>query len=254
VTGELLLRLPKGSRQALAAALKRLPAPDAKLLAFVLSPAVRADPWHLYRQVQQSRPVHRSGLGAWTIARHRDVATLVRHPQVSVDETHATVALDYPRHGPFTTLFDRTLLFRDPPDHDRIRRLVARAFSPRRIEELRPRIEHLVSRRLDSLAPHGQADLLAELAYPLPVDVICELLGVPEADRDRFPGWSRALAARLDVQPLRNPRVNQQGDAAVMEPPTSRASSPTRIGGSQAGSSTGLSKPRRRATGSATKK
>jgi cytochrome P450 len=70
---------------------------------------------------------------------------------------------------------------------------------------------------LNSIATRGEADLLAELAYPLPVDVICELLGIPESDRHRFPAWAQALVARLDLMAMRTPAVDERGDAAVME-------------------------------------
>jgi cytochrome P450 len=217
MTGETLLRLPGVVRQPLGATLRRLPAPDAKLLAFLLSPAVRADPWQVYRELQQTHPVHRTAFGAWTVARHPDVAALARHPGLSVDEANASVSLDTSWDSAFGRLFDQTMLFRDPPDHERLRRLVARAFTPRRIEELRPRIEDLCRRRLNRMIHRGQTDLITDLAYPLPVDVICELLGIPDQDRDRFPAWASALAARLDVQPLRTAAINRHGDAAVVE-------------------------------------
>jgi len=210
------LRMPRVVRQPLGAALVRLPAPDAKLLAFVLSPAIRAEPWALYRQLRETHPVHRTGFAAWTIARYRDVAALARHPHVSVEEANAS-AFPEPPETPFSRLMGQTMLFRDAPDHDRLRRLVARAFTPRRIEELRPRVEVLVAKRLDDLIPRGEADLLAKLAYPLPVDVICELLGIPEDDRRLFPPWAKALAARLDVEPMRTPTTNRLGDVATME-------------------------------------
>jgi cytochrome P450 len=216
VRGDQLLSLPRSVRQPLGAVLKELPGADAKLLAFVLSPSVRANPWRLYRQARESYPVHRTAFGAWTVARHRDVAALARHPQLGVDENKATPLFDDP-DGPFTELFAQTMLFRDPPDHERLRRLVARAFTPRQIEDLRTRVEALADQRLDAIGPRGHADLLSEFAYPLPVDVICELLGIPEADRYRFPRWARALAARLDLQPMRDATLNQRGDAAIVE-------------------------------------
>lgn len=216
MNAQTVLRVPRLVRQPLGALLVRLPVPDAKLLGFALSPAIRSEPWPLYRQLRETYPVHRTGFAAWTIARHRDVATLARHPHVSVEEANAT-AFPHPPDTPFSSLMGQTMLFRDAPDHDRLRRLVARAFTPARIQQLRPRVETLAASRLDQLAPLGQVDLLAELAYPLPVDVVCELLGIPDADRHLFPIWAKALAARLDLEPMRTPTTNRTGDAAALE-------------------------------------
>src|SRR5437660_5908644 len=85
-----VLGLPRSVRRPVGAVLSRLPGPDAKLLGFVLSPDVRANPWALYRQLQESDPVHRTPFGAWLVTRHADIAALVRHRQVSVEEAKAT--------------------------------------------------------------------------------------------------------------------------------------------------------------------
>jgi cytochrome P450 len=214
-----VLGLPTGIRDPAGRALCQLPFTDAKLLAFVISPRVRAEPWALYRRLQDTQPVLRTGFGAWIVSRHRDVAALSRQSGLSVEEAKATQPLAFgpPEDGPFSRLMDRTMLFVDPPDHERLRRLVSGAFTPRRVEELRPRVKDLTRARLDTLAAGGEGDLLRDLAYPLPVDVICELLGIPAADRDRFPTLAKALAARLDVQPVRTEQVNRDGDAAAAE-------------------------------------
>jgi cytochrome P450 len=187
------------------------------LLGFLVSPQVRAEPWALYRELQETVPVLRTQFGAWLVCRHADVATLTRQPGLSVEERHATAFGSPPPPGPFSRLLGRTMLFVDPPDHDRLRRLVSRAFTPRRIEELRPRVVAMTRLRLDAIARRGEADLLADLAYPLPVDVICELLGIPADERHRFPPLAKALALRLDVEPMRTPRINREGDAAAAE-------------------------------------
>ena len=127
-----LLGLPPTVRRPLAAVLQRLPSADAKLLALAASPEVRADPWALYRRLRETRPVYRSRLGAWIVADHAGVNTVLRQPGISVDESKST-APDEPSGDAFSGLLGQTMLFRDPPDHERLRRLVARAFTPRRI-------------------------------------------------------------------------------------------------------------------------
>jgi cytochrome P450 len=93
---------------------------------------------------------------------------------------------------------DRPFLFFDPPDHTRLRRLVNLAFSAKAVESLRPRVQEIVDELLDRVADKGQMDAIADLAYPLPVAVICEMLGVPNEDQPQFSGWSEVLAQSLD--------------------------------------------------------
>ncbi len=215
--GNVLFRLPGAVRRPLAFVLQHLPFPDAKLLAIVASPEVRAEPWAVYRRLRETHPVYRSRLGAWVVASHAGVDAVLRQQAVSVDESKSAQHGQNSTPDGFTRLMNQSMLFRDPPDHDRLRRLVARAFTPRRVEELRPRIEALTRQRLDALASRGEVDLLADFAYPLTVDVICELLGVPHEERAAFPPWARALAARVDVQAVRTPDIEQRGSVAATE-------------------------------------
>jgi unspecific monooxygenase len=194
-----------------------VPRDDAQLFAFVASPAVRADPWALYRRLHQRGAVLPTRYGVWVVASHEGVTQVLRHATTSVDESLANGLGTVDRSGPFSTLMSRTLLFTDPPDHARLRRLVAHAFTPRTLEALRPRIEAHVEATLHEFRPAGSADLLAELALPLPVAVICELLGVPRAERPRFLPWARQLAPRLDINLFRNPEKERAGDQAAIE-------------------------------------
>ena len=102
------------------------------------------------------------------------------------------------------------MMFLDPPDHTRLRGLVSQAFTPRTVDSLKPRIERLVDELLDAVVERGDGrfDVLADLAYPLPTVVICELLGVPVADRERFQGWAAGASRLLD---------NYLDQAALME-------------------------------------
>ena len=108
-----------------------------------------------------------------------------------------------------------SMLDRDPPDHTRLRGLVSKAFTPRALESLRPRIQQIVDGLLDQIERRGEMDLIEEFAYPLPVIVICEMLGVPVEDHERFKHWGRDIARGLD---------------AIMLPPDSRWASAARAG------------------------
>jgi cytochrome P450 len=211
------MSLPPLVRRPLASTLSRIPLATPKLLAFLVSPEIRSEPWALYRELGSKYPIRRIPPGIWLVSRHDDVAVLARHPHVSVEEAKSTLFADIPRGGSFMEVIGASVLFRDPPDHDRLRRLVVRAFTPRRVDELRPRVQALAARRLDSLESKGRGDLLRDLAYPLPVDVICEMLGVPDADRHLFPSWAASLVARFDIEPLRTPEVDRLGDQTAAE-------------------------------------
>ncbi|HTI20805.1 MAG TPA: cytochrome P450 [Kutzneria sp.] len=129
---------------------------------------------------------------AWMATSYEDVKTVLGDLRFS---RAATLGVDVPRMTPLTQT-DSTLLTMDPPDHSRLRKLVAKAFTMRRIEMLRPRAQEVVDGLLDAIEAQGPpADLVEGLALPLPITMICELLGVPYEDRDRFRAWSDAALA-----------------------------------------------------------
>jgi len=107
------------------------------------------------------------------------------------------------------------MLVRDPPDHTRLRGLVAKAFTARRLEAMRPRIEALVEALLDAVEPQGRMDAIADFARPLPVLVICDLLGIPEADRPRFLGGYRVSGRALDPTPMTREELDEVNAIAV---------------------------------------
>ena len=206
----------QGALSLLGRAAAKVPNDRARLFAFVSSPDVRAHPWELYQRLHASRPIRQTRFGgAWLVASHAGVSRVLRAPPASVNEAIASPDVD--RSGAFSRLLGTSMLFRDPPDHTRLRRLVARAFTPRTVEQLRPHVEELVTHRLRALRPLGNADMMAELAVPLPVAVICELLGLPEEERPRFLTWATQLAPRLDIDLFRDEQRNQLGDRAAAE-------------------------------------
>ena len=92
------------------------------------------------------------------------------------------------------------MLQQDPPDHTRLRGLVVKAFTARRVEDMRPRIQQIVDETLDRIAPHGHMDLIADFAFRLPVTVICDMLGIPEEDREMFFHRARAPAGACSIR------------------------------------------------------
>ncbi len=151
----------------------------------------REDPYPLYRYLLAAAPVQRNDLlEAWTVARYSDVLTVLTDARFSADRTSL---------APDGYDVAKSMLVSDPPDHTRLRNLVQKAFTPRMVEQLRSRIGAIVDDLLETaLRRGGDFDLIEDLAYPLPVIVIAELLGVPPEDHATFREWSATLAASLD--------------------------------------------------------
>ena len=178
-----------------------------------MSPAFRDDPYPLYERFRRREPLLRVADTVWFSLAHADVTALLRHPKLSSDESRATTELGQEERSAFKS---RSLVFMDPPDHTRLRSLVARAFTPRRIDDLRTTIEATAGELVCNMAQRaaaGPVDLIEAFAYPLPVRVICALLGVPESDRAEFTAWSRSVARSVDPSILRTPEI----DAAIAE-------------------------------------
>jgi cytochrome P450 len=169
-------------------------------------PEVRADPYPLYHRLLSQDPVHQSFPGVWILTRYADSVAVLRDPaRFSNDSRNSDMYQLFraSRERDPTIMEDtagRTMLFIDPPDHTRLRNLVSKVFTARRIEALRPHIHEVVHRLLNDIQASGQDifDLVNDLAYPLPVTVICEMLGVPYQDWDLFHRWSAALVVTLD--------------------------------------------------------
>jgi cytochrome P450 len=166
-------------------------------------PEFRENPYPTYHRLRSQTPMYRSRLvGGWILSRHRDITAVLQDPRFSVERQRSKM---FQRIQPFRGMqpafveaITRNLLMLDAPDHTRLRRLVSRAFTPRMVAGLRPRIDALVDELLDAVAAQPVVDFVAEVAYPLPVIVICELLGVPPADREQLKHWSDQLATLLD--------------------------------------------------------
>ncbi|WP_432034046.1 cytochrome P450 family protein [Streptomyces antibioticus] len=162
-----------------------------------------ADPYAVYARLREAGPVHRitgtDGLPAWLVTRYDDVRQAIADPRLSLDKRNAKPG-GY--HGlALPPALDANLLNMDPPDHTRIRRLVTKAFTPRRVELLREPIRKTADALLDAIAPLGRADLISSYAAPLPITVICDLLGVTPDDRQDFRSWTDALVAPDPAHP-----------------------------------------------------
>lgn len=188
-----------------------------ELISLFADPDVRADPYPLYHRLREADPVHKSFVGFWILSRYEDVTGVLHDARHSSDERNVTGYQGPAEPTVFQELFYRLMLFRDEPDHTRLRGLVQKAFTRRVIEALRPRIEAIVAETLEPLVGEPSFDLLETFAYPVPVAVICELLGVPFEERGRFRGWAQDLSGRFEIQPLRTPEGEARGDAATAD-------------------------------------
>jgi pimeloyl-[acyl-carrier protein] synthase len=161
-----------------------------------MDPEFLTNPYPTYHRLRAEDPVHQSPLGFWVLTRYDDVVATLRDPRCVKEPLAALVAARFGVAVPPGV--GLSMLDRDPPDHTRLRSLVSKAFTPRVVENLRPRIQQIVDRLVARAEAAGSIDLIEEFAYPIPVNVICELLGVPVEDHDQFKGWSLDIARGLD--------------------------------------------------------
>lgn len=170
----------------------------------------RDDPYPLLNLLREQHPVHRTPLGYYRIFRHADVTRTLKELKVGVRTTEGKLpGIDE------STMPRRFMLMQDPPNHARLRRLVSRAFTPPAIERLRPHVEQLVDSMLDAVQGTGQMDVIADLARPLPSTIICEMLGVPLADRPRFTDWTAHVTHLLQPRFMSDRIRTLAGEAAL---------------------------------------
>lgn len=162
---------------------------------------VHDNPYPFYQRLRSEDPVHFSSAGVWLLTRYEDALVALRDPRFSNDHSQAETTTR--GSNPFAPMMQVLMLFRDPPDHTRLRTLVNKAFTPRVAEGLRPKIKKIVDELLDNVRESGEMDVISDVAYPLPVIVICELMGVPKDDLPLIRKWSRALIRTID--PISSP-------------------------------------------------
>lgn len=184
-----------------------------------LAPRVRSNPYAIYRRLRETDPVHFSPFGTCLLTRYDDAVSVLRDKRFSVqhrdyvdlEKAESSVLGDSFGPSPNERDLSNVMLFIDPPRHTRLRTLVNKAFTPRVIERLRARVTEVVDELLDEAEGGNGMDVISALAYPLPVRVICEMLGVPAEDQTRLRGWSRSIAPILD------PIVTAEAQAGIEE-------------------------------------
>lgn len=162
----------------------------------------RRNPYPRYTELRESPALHATADGLLVLTRHADVAAALRDPRLSSNPRHAPEMLGARGIAGLDMLTNGTIqlmLIADAPDHTRLRRLANKAFTPRAVEGLRPRVTELVDGLLDAASGSAEIDFMTSVAEPLPVMVICELLGVPADDWDQFKPWSSAIGRVLDA-------------------------------------------------------
>ncbi|WP_416520363.1 cytochrome P450 [Streptomyces achromogenes] len=171
-------------------------------------PAFVADPYPAYADLRaRGRVIRYEPSDQWLVPHHADVSALLRDRRLGRTYLHRFTHEEFgrtpppPEHEPFHTLNDHGMLDLEPPDHTRIRRLVAKAFTPRTVERLAPYVHRLAGELVAALVGNGGGDLLTDVAEPLPVAVIAELLGIPEADRPLLRPWSADICGMYELNP-----------------------------------------------------
>jgi cytochrome P450 len=186
-------------------------AAEAQPLFNPLSPEFIRDPYPYYHQLRTTDPVHRSPLGFFVASRHADISFVLREKSFGKDFVGRMTR----RFGgeileePVYRSMRHWMLQQDPPDHTRLRGLVVKAFTARRVEDMRPRIQQIVDAALDRVAARGHMDLIADFAFPLPVTVICDMLGIPEEDHAIFFSGARTGGRLLDPVPLTRAELDE---------------------------------------------
>jgi cytochrome P450 len=203
------------------ARVSRVSTPQRATLADLASPAVLPDPYPVLASLREASPFADFG-GALVVAgRYEDCSRVLRDPHASSDRSRSELAVARARQAAEASPGDtprpvRSFLSLDPPDHTRLRRLVSRAFTARVVARLEPRIREVADELLTAQVAGSELELVSALAYPLPVRIISELLGVPAQDHALFAGWSAALAHALQP-PLGVPPADAAASAAAAQ-------------------------------------
>jgi cytochrome P450 len=179
-----------------------------------LSPEFIRDPYPHYARLRETDPMHLTPLGMYVASRHAEASLVMRDKRFGKDYVERTKRRYGPdiMQEPVFRNFSHTMLQQDPPDHTRLRGLVVQAFTARRVEDMRPRIQANVDETLDRLIPQGKMELIEDFAFRLPVTIICDMLGIPVEHRELFYTGSRNSGRILEPVPL-SPEEIKQGNA-----------------------------------------
>jgi cytochrome P450 len=184
-----------------------------------MSPEVIADPYPYYHRLREADPVHRSPLGFFVASRHADVAHVLRDKCFGKDFVGRMTRRfgDKIMEEPVYRSMGHWMLQQDPPDHTRLRGLVVKAFTARRVEDMRPRIQEIVDATLDRVEAQGRMDLIADFAFRLPVTVICEMLGIPKGEHEMFFHGARTGGRLLDPVPLSRAEIDEANAGSLAQ-------------------------------------
>jgi cytochrome P450 len=180
-----------------------------------LAPEFIRNPYPYYERMRTTDPVHLTPLGMFVASRHAEASQVLRDKRFGKDYVERTIRRYGPKimEEPVFRSMSHWMLQQDPPDHTRLRGLVVKAFTARRVEDMRPRIQQIVDETLDRIIPTGKMDLIEDYAFRLPVTIICDMLGIPEEHREVFYTSSRDGGRLLDPVPL-TPDEIKQGNAS----------------------------------------
>lgn len=179
-------------------------------------PAFKANPYPVYAELRERAPVHQTAMNFWAISRYDDVSYVLKNQAL-----FSSAAMGAGQFGSGST---RSIISSDPPDHTQLRGLVNRAFTPRMVAEMEPRIREITRELLARVAPSGHMDIVDDLAMPLPVTIIAEILGIEASRRDDFKRWSNAVVANPGAA-ADGERARHRGVPAVLRRRCRRAAS-----------------------------
>jgi len=181
-----------------------------------LSPDFIRDPYPHYERLRTSDPMHLTPLGMFVASRHAEASLVLRDKRFGKDYVERSIRRYGPKimEEPVFRSMSHWMLQQDPPDHTRLRGLVVKAFTARRVEDMRPRIQQIVDETLDRIIPQGKMDLIEDFAFRLPVTIICDMLGIPPEHREAFYAGSRDSGRVLEPVPM-TPDEIKAGNARI---------------------------------------
>jgi cytochrome P450 len=183
-----------------------------------LSPEFIRDPYPHYARLRSTDPMHLTSHGMYLASRHAEVSLALRDKRFGKDFVERSTRRYGPQimEEPVFRSMSRWMLQQDPPDHARLRGLVVKAFTARRVEDMRPRIQQVVDQTLDRIVERGHMDLIEDFAFRLPVTIICDMLGIPEDHREAFYTGSRNGGRLLDPVPLSPAEISEANAGHAM--------------------------------------
>jgi cytochrome P450 len=183
-----------------------------------LAPEFIRNPYPHYARLRTTDPMHLTPLGMFVASRHAEASLVLRDKRFGKDYVDRTIRRYSPQimEEPVFRSMSHWMLQQDPPDHTRLRGLVVKAFTARRVEDMRPRIQQIVDETLDRIIPRGNMDLIEDFAFRLPVTIICDMLGIPEEHREVFYAGSRDGGRLLDPVPMSPAEIKAANDSNAM--------------------------------------